>query len=99
MRKQGPPRSGALMPCDEYRGLTHPYKTGLYGEECLLFINSSQDSYLSDVGLNPTECWPLTQLHDKHQRRGSVVVTTSSRISESQKKQTWTRGEAMSPKL
>jgi len=40
--------------CHEYRGLTQPYKTGLYGEECLLFINSSQDSYLSEVGLNPT---------------------------------------------
>jgi len=24
------------------------------GEECLIFINSSQESYLSDVGLNPT---------------------------------------------
>jgi len=40
--------------CNEYRDLTHPYKTGLYGEECLIFIYSSQESYLSDVGLNPT---------------------------------------------
>ncbi|AES70072.1 hypothetical protein MTR_3g047410 [Medicago truncatula] len=40
--------------CHGNRGLTHPYKTGLYGEECLLVINSSQESYLSDVGLNPT---------------------------------------------
>jgi len=48
-------------PCNEYRGLTHHYKTDLYGDECLLFINYFQESYLSDVGLNPTECWPLTR--------------------------------------
>jgi len=32
-------------------GLTHLYKTGLRSEECLLFINSHQESYLSDVRL------------------------------------------------
>ena len=48
--------------CHENRGLTYPYKTDLYGEECLLFINYSHESYLSDVGLNPTECWPLTDM-------------------------------------
>jgi len=37
----------------EIWGLTHPYKNALYGEDYLLFINSSQESYLSDVGLNP----------------------------------------------
>jgi len=35
----------------EIWGLTHPYKTGLWGEDCLLYINSYQESYLSDVGL------------------------------------------------
>jgi len=46
--------------CHENQCLTHSCKTSLYGEECLLFINSSQESYLSNVGLNPTDCWPLT---------------------------------------
>jgi len=61
--------------CHGNRGLTHSYKTGLYGEQCLLFINSSQESYISDVGLNPTECWPLThpltlRLHPMGLKRG-----------------------------
>jgi hypothetical protein len=29
--------------------ITHPYKIGLYGEECIVFIKSYQESYLSDV--------------------------------------------------
>ena len=35
----------------EIWGLTKPCKTGSLGEECLLFINSYQESYLSEVGL------------------------------------------------
>ena len=54
------PPSIHSVKCNEYRGLTHRYKTSMYGEDCLLFINSSQESYLSDVGLNPTRVLAAT---------------------------------------
>jgi len=37
----------------EIWGLVQPYKIGLYVGECLLFINSHQESYLIYVRLNP----------------------------------------------
>ncbi|AES86515.1 hypothetical protein MTR_4g009410 [Medicago truncatula] len=47
----------------EIWGLTHPYKTGLYGDDCFLFINSSQESYLSDVGHG---FFPIHPRHAQH---------------------------------
>jgi len=76
---------GKEEPCsNEYRGLTHPYKIGLYCEEYLLFINSSREPYLSDVGLNPIEYWPLTHPHASTRPNGPEVWTM-------QEAQRWTR--------
>jgi hypothetical protein len=38
----------------------YSYSLSKLNMECLLFIYSSQESYLSDVGLNPLDYWPLT---------------------------------------